>query len=730
MSTVAQDIADLYIELGTQLMDPDISDAEYDAIFAASAAIRESAFQQELEAFTLKTARFNEVSNKLIAAAGAIASSSVKRQIQDLLEKIRHAFEKSQSSNQQNGGAATDTDSVGQDTDEEDLEDPDDTNDDNEQSDDVAEEPIDDEPGQDDDQIILPDPGTGNAGTIVLNEAHLLALWKRSQYPVYDGGLIVFGIRSCLPVDYAGTEFAKSHEIVLTQLNYQTMRCTIGLWDPGKGFALYPGSTVPELRVVRARIPFRGNRVNQLGRGRYKRYDAGWHKRSEGRNGHWALLQESDTTHQRTANDDEYDLSDRWEIGRPGDNIHCAFGMNIDGRIPDHKYSSAGCQVIAGTVRKVAPGSESGPWKKFISHFAKAGGQKQTEYILFDASEVMQMVRNRYANKSVILRFGSQGKLVSNLQETLGAALDREVRVDGDFGASTFQAVLDFQREHFGDNADDGIIGVETAEKLQIGLPTFDFANAISGGKGYVSSPPAPTEEEPDLAGPVQGEFITKAQFKEFCARPSSGYRRTNYDSYIKAFTSNKGKRILAKYGISKTKNRMAHFFAQAAHETGSFNHLREALTYTKPATIRRAWPSRTRDLTDAWISANLVRNPEALANWAYNGRLGNRRNTNDGFIYRGGGTFQLTGRSNYRDKGDIARVELENNPSLIEDGLISLEVACAYWDKKNCNALADANAIEKISRGINRGNVNSNKKSNGEADRINKYNKLIGILT
>ncbi|MBY3219502.1 transglycosylase SLT domain-containing protein [Rhizobium laguerreae] len=37
----------------------------------------------------------------------------------------------------------------------------------------------------------------------------------------------------------------------------------------------------------------------------------------------------------------------------------------------------------------------------------------------------------------------------------------------------------------FGDNADDGIVGLETAEELGFSLPLFDFDDAISGGPGY-----------------------------------------------------------------------------------------------------------------------------------------------------------------------------------------------------------------------------------------------------
>lgn len=40
--------------------------------------------------------------------------------------------------------------------------------------------------------------------------------------------------------------------------------------------------------------------------------------------------------------------------------------------------------------------------------------------------------------------------------------------------------------------------------------------------------------------------------------------------------------------------------------------------------------------------------NQSGIANFAYNGRMGNRAGTNDGSDFRGRGAIQLTGRDNY----------------------------------------------------------------------------------
>jgi hypothetical protein len=44
--------------------------------------------------------------------------------------------------------------------------------------------------------------------------------------------------------------------------------------------------------------------------------------------------------------------------------------------------------------------------------------------------------------------------------------------------------VIDLQTDAFGPNADDGIVGVETAAQLGMTLPLFDFEDALRGGSG------------------------------------------------------------------------------------------------------------------------------------------------------------------------------------------------------------------------------------------------------
>lgn len=248
-------------------------------------------------------------------------------------------------------------------------------------------------------------------------------------------------------------------------------------------------------------------------------------------------------------------------------------------------------------------------------------------------------------------------------------------------------------------------------------------AFVVVDGEPMLSADSVDTTMEAVPADPRKG--LPAAVFQKFAARPASGSRQTVYDGYIGAFTSDKGLKTLGDYGVSANYDRLMHFFAQAAMETGGFTLIRESLTYTTVAAIRKAWKSRAAGRTDQWIEDNLLRKPQALGDWAYGGRMGNVKGTLDGFNFRGGGTFQTTGRNAYTAKGKLAKVDLAGHPELIEDPQISLLAACAEWKESGCNAFADAGQIRKISRAINVGNANSTTPANGEADRIAWHDKI-----
>lgn len=170
----------------------------------------------------------------------------------------------------------------------------------------------------------------------------------------------------------------------------------------------------------------------------------------------------------------------------------------------------------------------------------------------------------------------------------------------------------------------------------------------------------------------------------------------------------------LRQAGILDNSYRLCHFMAQCAHETGGFTIVRESLYYKKAAQLRKTWPARFRDKTDADL-ASLLKNEKKLAESVYFGRMGNVQ-PGDGYDYRGGGFLQTTGR------GAVAsyckRLGLDPSPSLLDDPATTLQFAVLEWSDSKCNEHADENDITKVSKAINTGSATGNVKPVGMQDR------------
>jgi putative chitinase len=116
----------------------------------------------------------------------------------------------------------------------------------------------------------------------------------------------------------------------------------------------------------------------------------------------------------------------------------------------------------------------------------------------------------------------------------------------------------------------------------------------------------------------------------------------------------------------------LAYVLATAYHETGAaMQPVSENLNYGAPGLLR-TFP-RYFSPADA---AAYARKPEKIANRAYANRLGNGSEASgDGWLYRGRGLVQITGRANYRTYGienqPDAALEPETAISILFDGMI-----------------------------------------------------------
>lgn len=177
--------------------------------------------------------------------------------------------------------------------------------------------------------------------------------------------------------------------------------------------------------------------------------------------------------------------------------------------------------------------------------------------------------------------------------------------------------------------------------------------------------------------------------------------------SYREAFA--KGQNVLDIAEISVNTLRTAHFMAQVLHECGGLAILVENLNYSAKR-LPQVWPSRFQPHgpLDPHRYAN---NAEKLANEVYGGRMGNTA-PGDGFRYRGRGMLQLTGREAYRQmttalrRYDRAAPDFEAEPDQVLNPAWSLHVAAATWVWKGCNAMADVDSVEKVTRKINGGQI------------------------
>jgi putative chitinase len=177
----------------------------------------------------------------------------------------------------------------------------------------------------------------------------------------------------------------------------------------------------------------------------------------------------------------------------------------------------------------------------------------------------------------------------------------------------------------------------------------------------------------------------------------------------------------LAEKGITETELRWCHFAATVLWEANGFKELRENLNYRTIGALRKAWPSRFGHLSDAECRTYL-KNPRVLGNKVYNGRMGNRVGSNDGYDFRGGGWIQTTGRAAV--EGYCRPLGIEPTSTTLDDPILTLKFAALEWEQSKCNDWADANDIRKVAKAINTGSADSNVQPNGMSGRIEAFAK------
>lgn len=141
------------------------------------------------------------------------------------------------------------------------------------------------------------------------------------------------------------------------------------------------------------------------------------------------------------------------------------------------------------------------------------------------------------------------------------------------------------------------------------------------------------------------------------------------------------------------TSLRLAHFLAQASHESGGFKLVKENLNYGAKGligTFKKYFPTEQKALL-------YERKPEKIANLVYGERMGNGPEpTGDGFKFRGRGFIQLTGRNNYIEFSKAVNEDLTLNPDLVATKYPLLSAAW-FFHKNGLHKLADNGADDSV---------------------------------
>jgi putative chitinase len=275
----------------------------------------------------------------------------------------------------------------------------------------------------------------------------------------------------------------------------------------------------------------------------------------------------------------------------------------------------------------------------------------------------------------MILKVGSKGEDVKKLQAKLGLG------ADGVFGSGTEAAVKKWQASN-GLTAD-GIVGEGTWSKM------FGDKQLITEpSKPIVSSGPLKLE---NLKGHIPDSVIVQI--------PETAQ----------------------KFNITNPL-RLAHFLAQASHESAGFKAVQENLNYSADG-LKKIFPK----YFPGNLAEGYAKNPEKIASKVYGGRMGNGdETTKEGFKFRGRGFLQTTGKENYKKLGDFLGVNLIESPDLVATKY-PLASAAFFFDSNKlwaiCDKGADDATVTAVTKRVNGGTI-------GITHRLSEFKHFYKLLS
>lgn len=141
----------------------------------------------------------------------------------------------------------------------------------------------------------------------------------------------------------------------------------------------------------------------------------------------------------------------------------------------------------------------------------------------------------------------------------------------------------------------------------------------------------------------------------------------------------------MQRFNIASVKEQAA-FLATIAVESMNLSKTEEGLYYKDPVRLASIYPRAFKSAAEAEPYA---RNPEALGELLYQG-------------YWGRGLIQLTWLKNYTLASDCLGYDYIHHPELVKEPLHAALTAGWFWDKNNCNAVADAGDMRGVTLRVN----------------------------
>ena len=177
----------------------------------------------------------------------------------------------------------------------------------------------------------------------------------------------------------------------------------------------------------------------------------------------------------------------------------------------------------------------------------------------------------------------------------------------------------------------------------------------------------------------------------------------------------------IAKFELN-TPLRLAHFLAQAGHESGGFKLVNENLNYGAKGLLgifKKYFPTEAK-------AKEYERKPEKIANLVYGSRMGNGAEiTGEGYKFRGRGYIQLTGKDNYKAFDAVVTESIVDNPDLVATKYPLLSAAW-FFHKNGLHKIADKGAtdavITEVTKRVNGGTI-------GLPDRIKHFKEYYALL-